>query len=87
MTLHFYFFPTLPPIIHRALYSTALARPEEMVPFTWHSAAVEMWHEFKHCYNIDGWWDLTASDDVLPVQAHAMEMRHPSPLASSSACA
>ena len=47
-----------------------------MVPFTWHSAAVEMWHELEHSYNIKVWWDLTASDDVLPVQARAMEMRH-----------
>ena len=53
--------------------------PEETVPFTWHSAPVEMWSEFKHSYEIMAWWDLTCADEVLPVQAPTSAPPSPPP--------
>ena len=43
------------------------ARPADKVPLTWHSMPVDYYEELMHSYNIFAWWDLTASDPVLPM--------------------
>lgn len=44
-------------------------RSTDAVPFTWHSKPSDYYEEMMHAYNITSWWDLTASDDVLPLLA------------------